>query len=393
MARTLGMTEFIPRSYIEQVQLGQLTQEFQDFGDDVRKRFSVGSDALSFDEVGAVLGTSPRGGLGLIRGGVRGQAAHRAAMVNVPTGGVELSSSAPVSSTFGRSHGAKAVTVPGGSTGGSGSGGGRSGRRNEEPGSPTAGDDDEADRASLGSLRRDSSGLLGHMDLSPEPPSGAAADVGKTLDKASIRRGDGAAADGQATASGLLGEQLAMNASGGGGGAGSGKVGLPLRRRGSNHELAAAASVEAGGRLSACGNRPSGQHVGNGSNGDAAAVAAAAYGRVASQLEVLGEGVRRYSGISLQLDAMIHHQKALTAGVEALSEVAEGLKAALVAQQQQQQQSTVVSGGSPSSSAVASLATAVGGENAAAAVLMGAGAVCVAVGVSLGMLLGGRSQR
>lgn len=58
VADALQLSEFVPRSYIEQVQLSKLTQEFQAFTDDVRKRFSMsGNNAL--EALNDAYGSSP----------------------------------------------------------------------------------------------------------------------------------------------------------------------------------------------------------------------------------------------------------------------------------------------------------------------------------------------
>lgn len=52
----LGVTTFVPRSYIEQVQLLQLTEEFSTITDKARAHFDVGDDVIIDDHV---IGTSP----------------------------------------------------------------------------------------------------------------------------------------------------------------------------------------------------------------------------------------------------------------------------------------------------------------------------------------------
>eukprot|EP00775_Hariotina_reticulata_P011482 gene11482-11626_t len=72
MAQTLGLQNFIPRSYIEQVQLSKLTQDFQTFTDDVRRRFSMSSTGAT-QVPDDVYGSSPPGAFGSTFGGsVRG---------------------------------------------------------------------------------------------------------------------------------------------------------------------------------------------------------------------------------------------------------------------------------------------------------------------------------
>lgn len=55
VAKAFGLTDYIPRSYIEQVQLSKLTNDFQTLTDDMRKRFSV--DGRSVLE--EIYGSSP----------------------------------------------------------------------------------------------------------------------------------------------------------------------------------------------------------------------------------------------------------------------------------------------------------------------------------------------
>jgi len=64
---------YLPRSYIEMVQLERLTESFRAVTDDLRRRFAVGGDPL-FDSDGGVTPPSGRGGrgMGVMGGGGRG---------------------------------------------------------------------------------------------------------------------------------------------------------------------------------------------------------------------------------------------------------------------------------------------------------------------------------
>lgn len=78
VAKALKLSDYIPRSYIEQVQLSKLTTDFQQLTDDMRKRFSVDLDGRSVLDEG-MYGASPSfssltGGAG---GAARGSLAGR----------------------------------------------------------------------------------------------------------------------------------------------------------------------------------------------------------------------------------------------------------------------------------------------------------------------------
>jgi hypothetical protein len=56
LCRRLGIDSFIPRSYIEQVQILRLTESFAEMTDKARRHFSVGDDVIIDDHV---IGSSP----------------------------------------------------------------------------------------------------------------------------------------------------------------------------------------------------------------------------------------------------------------------------------------------------------------------------------------------
>lgn len=67
VADSLRMSDYVPRSYIEQVQLSKLTQDFQTFTEDVRKRFSMsGNNAL--EALNDAYGSSPPAFAGFLAG-------------------------------------------------------------------------------------------------------------------------------------------------------------------------------------------------------------------------------------------------------------------------------------------------------------------------------------
>ncbi|GBF98882.1 phosphoribulokinase uridine kinase [Raphidocelis subcapitata] len=399
VAAALGMKDFIPRSYIEQVQLGRLTNEFQDFTDDVKKRFSVNGESL-LDE-GYLLGTSPYGGLSLM--GLHGTPLRRSASISRERGGggggagrgggggggaagagglgggggaaavAQLSSSAPVR------RGALSLAAAAGMGGGGGvasvlqDSAFAAAAAAAAPISIPAGSAGSQKGPGSSGIQRGSSDLLDELELEPGSPDEGGAEC-RTAGGGGGGVWAAVPANGGGARSSFLGEQLRQ-----------GEAAASTRPGSSN-------GGRGGGRGEAArGSNNVGTSAGGGGGGsDASGVNA----RVAHQLEVLGEGVRRYSGVSLQLDAMIHHQKALNEGVASLAAAAEALKAALGDAQRQwaappaaAATAAAYGGGG---AAVAGGGAAAARVGASAAALMGAGAVCAVAGVAAGLLLARR---
>lgn len=306
-AQAIAMDTFIPRSYIEQVQLEKLTHDFQSFTEDVKKRFSVNGESV-LDE-SYMMGSSPV----LRSSGERFLTRFMSLSSSLPER-VQMSTSAPIPISGPRGHRVTGRGESSGVGGASGSGGrhevfsnGRGGERRTNGGG----------------------GLLGqqlhHMRASP--------------------------------GSGVI------SSSGEGDSKGSQHISSPPRHL--------AGLPDSGPALSS-GGVPA---------------------RVQDQLDMLSEHVRRYSGLQLQMDAMIHQYRQMNDQIAVLSTATQAVQQLLQHQHQQPspalQQTDAVEQGTYTSSS-SNTAVVEGGlqPSRAAVVLPGSGNRAGSVGSldNLGML-------
>jgi hypothetical protein len=384
VAKALNLSDYIPRSYIEQVQLSKLTNDFQTLTDDMRKRFSVDGRSV-LDEI---YGSSPTFGnfLSPQKGLYPGHPGSRS------SGGAARGLGGRYSSRQVASSSAAAAAAAAGGAGGypppfPADFGGSPGRDsllstsapargsspiliNKHPaksgsGSGVAG-------SSSGAAAAGSSSSLGPTRGSPihqSPTSSVAAAAGSMLGPSSmlssegngsipgsLDSGSGAAAMAALAAAGGSSAQQqrgqvagtppsAAASSGGGGGSSSGGgfyskpnglLGQQLRnsssRAGSNSSLhgmegSGAGAGPSAGAAAAAGEqhtRLSGPGLESGGlTGDPTSLALLR--RLQDEMLVVAEGFKRHSGMQLHLDALTHQYKHLNESMAALSAATKGL--------------------------------------------------------------------
>uniref|UniRef100_A0A383VV85 CYTH domain-containing protein n=1 Tax=Tetradesmus obliquus TaxID=3088 RepID=A0A383VV85_TETOB len=402
-AEALGLTDFIPRSYIEQVQLSKLVDNFQTFTDDVKRRFSMSSNpSAAPDDVygqspplfGGLLGRSPlggsRGAAGL-RGGrfgrhARGSTAAAAAAAAfgddvdddeaAEYGGsglgdeALLSCSAPVrgSRPIAIQPPARKAAAAGGSsslTSAAANGGdivSPSSSAAAAAGSTvgcgsivSAASSIDGNGSPAGSIENGSAAAAAAAAGFPGSAGGAAARVAGVPPSGHIAAGGSGGSESKRTS--LLGQQLRRGSNHGsssslGGGdaapaaAAAAPVGTPEGQSGGFVERS-----ERSQRVSAIGTGDFGAEVG-----------VQALRRLQEQMEVVAEGFKRHSGMQLHLDALTHQYKHLNESMAALTAATQALGGCV--QQLQQQQQTQqpgqqqASGSSSGSSSIAGSTTA-----------------------------------
>ena len=379
VANALGLSDFIPHSYIEQVQLGKLTDEFIAVTDDVRQRFSVNGNSV-LDEILAAAGSSPPGPEGLVGswGGHGSRRSHllrpssRARTMGLP---IPMSSSAPVT-PLAPIHGSNGTGLPspwGGRGGAAASRGGEVGRAL----SGRSGDGDDNFNAGDGSNGLGT--VQEQQQVGWRKEGGAAGDAvaaGSEQDKVSTalaipRNKSSSSISGSGKVNGLLSQQLRGSPMeglgdrepagatppgvGGSVGVGMGAASSAAASSSGGEEVeemstagaaggfngASFINSNSGGSSSGMGRARSrhgstaggyGSRGGVGGGGGQGGVPAA----VAAQLEVLSEGVKRNSGLQLQMEAMSHQYRQVNEQLAGLTAAMQQLTEQLAQQQVQQ---------------------------------------------------------
>lgn len=358
MAKALELSDYHPRSYIEQVQLSKLTNDFQTLTDDMRKRFSVdgrsvleeiyGSSPSLGNFLSPVKGLPPSRSVGGMGRGLGGRYSNRHGGSNAaaaagtgdfgsPSGDLSLlSTSAPVrgSSPIAiNQHRAKGGPGgPGPSSSGPGAAGpGGSSSLGATRGSPGAANSPSSSVAAAAGSTLGPSSILS-SDGNNSIPGSVDSIPGAAAMAALAARSNAGSSGGQQQQRGATGAMPPGSSGGGGstGGAlaskGNGLLGQQLRnssRVGSNNSLqgldtTAAEQQQQHTRLSA-----TGVDFGAVLAGDPASLALLR--RLQDQMDVVAEGFKRHSGMQLHLDALTHQYKHLNESMAALSSATKSL--------------------------------------------------------------------